>query len=156
MKFYLLNVAKTGAVAVIVAAFQKYIFHDIEYLKWLMILVALDLLTGITKVWAKEGFNAITSKGMRMTIVKFIQYGAFLVVTNVLTSFTINGKEASPVAFVGDWAFILLILIEAKSIYENIVYMNPKLDFINSIIQKIAAAIGQATTNTENKNQDHV
>lgn len=148
----LLNIAKPGALSVIIAAFQKYIFHDIEYLKWLMILVALDLLTGMTKVWAKDGFNAITSKGMRMTIVKFVQYGSFLVVTNVLTSFTVNGKEASPISFVGDWAFILLILIEAKSIYENIVEMNPKLDFVNTIVKRIAAAIGRASKDSETKN----
>lgn len=117
----------------------KYIFSDVEYLKWLVIAVTLDLVTGIAKVWAKEGYKAVTSKGIRMTIAKFIQYGAFLIITHVLVNVTVG--ESKPFAFVKDWAYLLLLLVEIKSVYENITAIDNRLDFINPIIQKIGEMI---------------
>src|SRR5690606_2714082 len=123
------------------AFFQKYIFDDTEYLAWLLIAVMLDLITGITKAWVQGGRKNITSRGLRMTVIKFIQYGAFLIITHVLVHFTVSGGNISPVAFIDRWAYSLLILIEIKSVYENIVAISPKLDFINSLIEKITEAI---------------
>ena len=138
----LANVSPTLLVASgIEAAFQKYIFSDGEYLIWLLIAVMLDLITGVTKTIVKNGVKHITSQGLRMTVIKFIQYGAFLIITHVLVHFTVNGKSVSPLAFIDYWAFSLLILIEAKSVYENIVAINPKLDFIKPLIEKISAVI---------------
>lgn len=123
------------------ALFQKYIFSDTEYLVWLLIAVMLDLITGITKAWVQGGWKHITSQGLRMTVIKFIQYGAFLIITHVLVHFTVNGERVSPLPFAESWAYSLLILIEAKSVYENIVAINPKLDFIKALIDRIAKAI---------------
>lgn len=121
--------------------FQKYIFSDGEYLIWLFIAVLLDLITGVTKAIVQNGIKHVTSQGLRMTVIKLIQYGAFLIITHVLVHFTVNGKSVSPLAFVDNWAFSLLILIEVKSVYENIVAINPKLDFIKPLIDKISEAI---------------
>lgn len=123
------------------ALFQKYIFSDTEYLIWLLIAVMLDLITGVTKALIRNGIQHITSRGLRMTVIKFIQYGTFLIITHVLVNFTVNGKSISPLRFIDDWAFSLLILIEVKSVYENIVAINPKLDFVKPLIDKIAEAI---------------
>jgi phage-related holin len=123
------------------ALIQKYIFSDTEYLTWLLIAVMLDLITGITKVWVNRGLSHVTSRGLRMTVIKFIQYGAFLIITHTLANFTVNGQHVSPLAFIENWAYSLLILIEAKSVYENIVAINPKLDFIKPLIDKISKTI---------------
>lgn len=123
------------------ALFHKYIFSDTEYLGWLFVAVMLDLITGITKAWVQGGIKNITSQGLRMTIIKFIQYGAFLIITHVLVHFTVNGNNISPLGFIDNWAFSLLILIEIKSVYENIVAINPKLDFIKPLLDKVTAAI---------------
>lgn len=123
------------------ALFQKYIFNDTEYLIWLFIAVMLDLITGVTKALVRNGVQDITSRGLRMTVIKFIQYGTFLIITHVLVHFTVNGEPVSPLAFIDKWAFSLLILIEVKSVYENIVAINSKLDFIKPLIDKIAEAI---------------
>jgi len=131
------------------AFFQKYIFNDTEYLAWLLIAVMLDLITGITKAWVQGGHKNITSQGLRMTVIKFIQYGAFLIITHVLVHFTVNGESISPVSFIDRWAYSLLILIEAKSVYENIVAINPKLDFIKPLIEKITEAIKGGKTDEE-------
>jgi|SRR5690606_4459692 len=123
------------------ALFQKYIFSDSEYLVWLLIAVMLDLITGVTKAIVRGGLKHVTSRGLRMTVIKFIQYGAFLIITHVLVHFTVNGISVSPLAFIDSWAFSLLILIEVKSVYENIVAINPKLDFIRPLIERISAAL---------------
>ena len=94
-----------------------------------------------TKAIVRGGLKHVTSRGLRMTIIKFIQYGAFLIITHVLVHFTVNGISVSPLAFIDSWAFSLLILIEVKSVYENIVAINPKLDFIRPLIERISAAL---------------
>jgi len=148
MKSTILTYLSAGSTAAFLTAFQKYIFSDVEYLKWLLIAVTLDLITGITKVWVKEGFSAVTSMGLRMTITKFVQYGAFLIITHVLTNFTVGGAT-SPLAFVSEWGYYLLILIEIKSVYENIIVINPHLDFVKGIIEKITQVINTKKNNNE-------
>lgn len=118
--------------------FEKYIFSDVGYLKWLMIAMALDLITGITKVWVTQGWEKITSRGLRDTVSKCIQYGAFLIITHLITHFEVNGQVLNS-AF--DWinkvAYEFLLLIETKSVYENICKINPELDFIKFLFEKI-------------------
>lgn len=124
---------------------QKWLFADLEFLKWLLIAITLDLLTGIAKVWIKDGYKAVTSKGIRMSVMKVIQYGAFLIITHVLTNFTVGGLRIAPLGFITSWAYTLLLLIEIKSVYENIVAIDNRLDFINSIVKNISKVIKQKT-----------
>lgn len=120
---------------------NKYLFSDITYLKFLCVACFLDLLTGITKVWATQGYRAVTSKGLRDTVIKFIQYGSFLIITHVLTHFEVNGEAFTTFAWLDKLAFEFLILIEIKSVYENIIAINPKFDFMKDVIKKIEAII---------------
>src|ERR1700761_3122949 len=116
-------------VTYIAALFEKYIFSDIGYLKWLLIAMTVDLATGITKVWTNDGWRHITSRGIRDTVSKGIQYGSLLVITHVLTHFTIGGEVLnSGFTWVNKTVYEFLILIETKSVYENLVRINPKLD----------------------------
>jgi uncharacterized protein YacL len=143
MKDYLLSNMKPLFLfaASFLAGVQKYLFDDVEYLKWLIVAVSIDLITGIAKVWLKEGYKAVTSKGVRMTVTKFIQYGGFLIITHVLANFTVNGAKASPFAFVKDWGYILLLLIEVKSVYENLVAIDNRMDFIKPLIRSLTKQI---------------
>lgn len=119
-------------------AFQKYMFNDIGYLKWLTIAMALDLLTGITKVWVTQGWQEITSRGLRDTVSKCIQYGVFLFITHAITNFEIGGVAVnSNFDWINKVAFEFLMLIETKSVYENLIKINPKLDFIKFVFEKI-------------------
>ena len=116
---------------------EKYLFKDLGFAKWLVIVMCLDLITGITKVWVLEGLKNVTSKGLRDTVSKCIQYGAFLIITHVLTHFEVDGE-----VILGRWewfqklAFEFLIFIEIKSVYENITAINPRLDFITVVVDK--------------------
>src|ERR1700744_5758834 len=109
--------------------FSKYIFDDPGFLKWLLIAMAVDLVTGVWKVIVKDGWAKVTSKGLRDTVSKCIQYGSFLIITHVLTHFEINGiPQNVNFLFVEKIAYEFLILIECKSVYENLIVINPKID----------------------------
>lgn len=122
----------------IVPFVQKYLFSDFTFLKWLVVAMICDLVTGIVKAWNRK--EPITSKGLRDTISKCVQYGVFLIITNVLTHYEINGQAVSNFNF--GWltklAYEFVILIEIKSVYENIVAINPKLDLFKKVFKKIA------------------
>jgi hypothetical protein len=119
----------------------KYIFSDLTYLKFLAVVCIIDLITGVWKVVVNQGVKAVTSKGLRDTVTKLISYGSFLVLIHVLTHFQINGQANIAFAWINKAALEFLILIEIKSVYENIIKINPKLDFIDGVIQKIADSI---------------
>lgn len=113
----------------------KYIFGDFSFLPWLVILMVVDFITGVTKSWVKK--EAVTSKGFRDTVSKFIQYGALLIITHAVTHFEVDGQAVGKGL---DWlvklAYEFLIFIEVKSIYENVTEINPRLDFIKVITLK--------------------
>jgi hypothetical protein len=121
---------------------NKYIFEDVTYLKFLFVACVLDLITGITKVSINNGIKSISSKGLRDTVVKVIQYGSFLIITHVLTHFQIDGKQINEsLLWLNKVAYEFLICVEIKSVYENIVRINPKLNFFDTIVAKVSAFI---------------
>lgn len=127
----------TTGITAITELTHKYIFSDTEFLGWLIVAVTVDLVTGILKAWSKEGHKAITSKGVRMTITKFIQYGAFLIITHVLANVKVGEAKYMPFSAIESWAYLLLLLIEIKSVYENLITIDNRLDFVKGIIDKI-------------------
>lgn len=118
---------------------EKFLFNNWDFLIWLVVAMVLDFATGVTKAWVRG--EVATSKGFRNTVAKGIQYGAFLIITHVLINFSTVGKKFENLAVIGDLAYTFLILIEIKSVYENIVAMNSKFDFLKRIIGKIQAFI---------------
>lgn len=137
-KYFALAFVSTASLLTFV---EKYIFSDWSYLKFLMIACVVDLATGVTKVWVKEGSKAITSKGLRNTIAKVVQYGAFIIITHVLTNFEVDGEKYIEFVWVNKGAYIALILIEVKSVYENIVEINPKFNFLKPLMDKLDGRI---------------
>jgi hypothetical protein len=130
---------------------SKYLFADFTFLKFLVIACSLDLLTGITKVWVNNGMSAITSRGIRDTVSKAIQYGSFLIITHVLTHFEVGGQTNSEFLWLNKVAYEFLILIEIKSVYENIIKINPKLDFIDGVVKRILEIFKSKNSTNETK-----
>lgn len=121
---------------------QKYLLADISFGKWLVLAMMIDLLTGVCKVWITKGWRIITSKGLRDTVSKCIQYGSFLIITHILTHFEIDGQVMfSKLDWLQKIAFEFLILIEIKSVYENITAINPRLDFVSYLVDKGQAIV---------------
>lgn len=105
---------------------ERYIYADWEFLKFLLVLMALDLFTGI--IAAIKERIAVTSYGLRRSVLKGVQYGVFLIVMHVLSAFTINGEVQVVYQWVTQGAYIFLIGIEGKSILENIAKMDDRFD----------------------------
>lgn len=131
---------------------EKYIFADMGYLKWLVIAMIVDFVTGVTKVWVTQGFQSITSKGLRDTVGKIIQYGAFLIITHVITHFEIGGQATTTFLWLNKIAYEFLILIECKSVYENIVRINPNLDFVTHVVDKVRKLLKETEKKTDADN----
>lgn len=120
--------------------FSSYIFSDFEFLYWLVLTMILDLITGVAKVWKNEGFSSVTSKGLRDTVSKCIQYSSFLVLSHIVTHLRIDRQL---VIENSGWlmriALEFLIFIEVKSVYENIIAISPRFDFVQHIGDKLVA-----------------
>jgi hypothetical protein len=132
---------------------NKYIFHDWVYIKFLAIAMLLDLITGGRRAWL-EG-NLIISKGLRKTVDKGIQYFAFLIICHVLTYVQVEGQVHHYLDWLPRVSCIYLILIEAKSVFENIYKIDKKLN-LNYFITAVSALIKQiAPKNKDNTNPDN-
>jgi len=125
--------------------FQRYIVHDTGMLHILVLLVLLDFVTGVTKAWVKEGWTSVTSRGFRDSVGKIVQYGGFVIVTNILTLPEVSGDIVTNSATLIRYSYYALYAIEIKSILENITAINPKLDILNTAVKKLLA-IGKAIT----------
>jgi len=125
-----------ASLAPIIIWIERYVFSDWSYLPSLMILIGIDFATGVTAAWKHN--EAITSKGWRNTIVKIVQYASFLIVTHIIVNFELNGEKVQlPIAWITEGAYVFLIAIEVKSVYENLTRINSNLDFLKPIIKKL-------------------
>lgn len=97
---------------------NKFIFHDWEFLGFLVVVMALDLITGMRKAYILKQF--ILSKGLRKTVNKAIQYFSFLIICHVLASFEVDGKSYHFLDWLPKVSCVYLILVECKSVLENI------------------------------------
>ena len=113
---------------------EKYLFADWEFLKWLSIFMMLDLLTGIAKAIKKK--QAVTSYGIRRTVVKALQYGVFLIVMHGLDSFEVKGEKTELFGWIITGAYSFLMAVEGKSILENIAALDESFD-VSIFIDKI-------------------
>lgn len=116
---------------------QKYLFADWEFLKYLTVFMMLDLVTGIAKALKKK--QAVTSYGLRRTVVKALQYGVFLIVVHGLDTFEVKGESVDIFGWIVTGAYSFLMAVEGKSILENVVEFDDRFDiasFIEKIIKK--------------------
>lgn len=121
---------------------STYMFKDFDFLQFLLVAVFIDFLAGFTKVLRTEGLKGITSWGLRQTIVKLVQYFSFLIIVFIIVNYRIDGRVVnSSLSFLPNLAYAYLITIEFKSVYENIVKINPRMDFIDSVINSLSNKI---------------
>lgn len=132
----------TFAVTGITNAISKYAIGDWGFMKWLFLAMLIDLATGVTKAWVNGGVGVVTSKGLRDTASKGIQYLALIIMTHILTHYEINGQvQNAHLTWLTKVMYEFLMLVEAKSVYENVVKINPKLDFVKVLLEKITGLL---------------
>ena len=116
---------------------EKYIFADWQFIKWLVLMMALDLITGIIKAVIKN--ETISSYGFRRTAMKGMQYSIFLIVMHILENYEIDNEKVGMFDWMTRGAYSFLIGIEGKSVLENIAVFDKRFDvsyFIEGMIKK--------------------
>jgi len=104
--------AATGALTF----FKITFLPDANLIAWVFITMLLDLITGVIKAVVLH--QARTSSGYRKTVIKFTQYVGAMAVGIILAN-TLS-KDSEIVGYVNSALLILLIYIEATSIFENL------------------------------------
>lgn len=130
-KFWLFTFLVTPMMMLI----EKYLFSDWQFLKWLLILMVLDFISGVIAAWIRPD-DKVSSLKMRSSVVKTVQYGIFVIVMHVLSHFQIEGVEINFYDWITSGAYVFLIGVEGKSILENVQKMNNKFD-ISRYINKL-------------------
>lgn len=111
-------------VAPVTEFFGTYVYNDWQFVTFLFILVIIDTLLGIVAAWNNRTFSA---KGFGKFIQKVLIYSSFLVVTHVLTHFTIEGKQNTLFTWIDSVCYSSIVVRECISIFENMALINPKL-----------------------------
>lgn len=107
---------------------EKYIFDDWSFLPYLLIAMCLDLITALMRVYLKQGANEITSRGLRQSVVKSVQYLVFLITIHLITNIHVKGERIEIYDWMLDIAYTFLMVIEVRSIWENLTGMGDNFD----------------------------
>ncbi len=102
---------------------EKYAFCDWEFLRFLVILMVFDTITGIIKYWKHK---QISSSAFGRILMKIISYMSVLILAHVLSHFTIEGESIGLFSWADNLAYSALLVKEAISILENLGAINPK------------------------------
>ena len=102
--------------------FSRYIFDDWRFLVFLVILIALDTLTGVLKAWKRK---AISSDGFIGVILKTFVYAVFVIVLHILESFSEEEAIKTAFSWVGTLGYSAVIVRESISIIENLGVIYP-------------------------------
>lgn len=134
-----------------------YIVCLLDFTKWMilpnlrlivlvLILMVADLITGVLR--AKLTKDPITSEKARRTIVKFLQYfgciGMVIVLMNLQQD---NERFVIVMKWAKDGLSILIIYIEALSVFENLYSMDRKTTFAKYFITPIYRLLSLAVRN---------
>lgn len=96
--------------------FEKYVFGDWEFVKFLVVLICLDTALGFIKHWMSHD---ISSRAFGMIAKKLLIYSVIMMLSHVLASFAIAGEPVESFVWFRYFACSALMVREAISIIEN-------------------------------------
>ncbi len=102
--------------------FEKYLFSDWEFLKFLLLIVGLDTCLGI---WSNYKAHTISSRGFSKLFTKCIIYFSLLILTNLLTKYCVDGVQNSLFNWLDNVIYCAIIVREAISVLEHMTAISP-------------------------------
>jgi phage-related holin len=108
----------------IIALVQRYIFADWEFMKFLLVLVAIDTMLSLYRHYHS---NSINSKRFAIIIPKLIGYLLLLILSHVIVHFTVEGEQNSLFAWFQTFCYSAIIVREALSILEHFSLLFPSI-----------------------------
>jgi len=94
-----------------------YVFSDWAFLKYLIVLVIVDTVLGIAKHYKMKD---LSSKAFGAIGNKLLVYTSVMILSNVLTHYSVGGVEQTYLQWFGTFCCTALIIREALSIIENV------------------------------------
>ena len=114
--------------------FEKYVFGDWEFVKYLVVLVVIDTILGFSKHYIKHD---ISSKAYGMIAKKIMSYSIVMIVAHVVATFRVGGEQIESLVWFRYFACSALMVREAISIIENLEVISP--GFIpKSIVRRLS------------------
>ena len=114
--------------------FEKYVFGDWEFVKYLVVLVVIDTILGFSKHYIKHD---ISSKAYGMIAKKIVAYSIVMIVAHVVATFRVGGEQIESLVWFRYFACSALMVREAISIIENLEVISP--GFIpKSIVRRLS------------------
>ena len=114
--------------------FEKYVFGDWEFVKYLVVLVVIDTIIGFSKHYIKHD---ISSKAYGMIAKKIVSYSIVMIVAHVVATFRVGGEQIESLVWFRYFACSALMVREAISIIENLEVISP--GFIpKSIVRRLS------------------
>ena len=114
--------------------FEKYVFGDWEFVKYLVVLVVIDTILGFSKHYIKHD---ISSKAYGMIAKKIVSYSIVMIVAHVVATFRVGGEQIESLVWFRYFACSALMVREAISIIEHLEVISP--GFIpKSIVRRLS------------------
>ena len=102
---------------------QKYLFHDWEYMSWLLIAVAIDTVLGLWKHFKTKDANS--KDFWNAFAIKIAVYMLLMILANLLQYVTVHGERVTAVGWISEYICTYMIVREAFSVVENIQAIYP-------------------------------
>lgn len=96
---------------------QKYIFADVEFLKWLVVLMVLDTVLGFVTAFKRK---EVDPEKFGDILLKILVYGSCLIVGHVLENFTVSGSTIPGGQYMKMLIYVSILVKEAISIFKNL------------------------------------
>lgn len=120
--------------------FEKYVFGDWEFVKYLVVLVVIDTILGFSKHYIKHD---ISSKAYGMIAKKIVSYSIVMIVAHVVATFRVGGEQIESLVWFRYFACSALMVREAISIIESLEVISPGF-----IPKSIARRLSEFDSNT--------
>ena len=99
-----------------------YVFSDWAFLRFLAVLVILDTLLGFIKHYRSHD---VSSRAFGAIANKLLVYTTVMILSNVVSHYSINGVEQTYLQWFGTFCCTALIIREVLSIIENVEAIYP-------------------------------
>ena len=124
---------------------EKYVFGDWEFVKFLVVAMALDTVLGFVKHWIRKD---ISSKAWGMISRKVVIYAAVLILAHIMCNFKIGNQVVESFIWFRYFACSALMVREAISIIENIEEISPGF-FPAWVIKKLSGFNNETAVKNE-------
>ena len=108
----------TAAPFTVLAELLKYIYQDWEFAKWIAVAIALDTLLGMVKAFIHKDLSS--EEFWRRFWKKIVGYLALLILSNILTNYTVGGDVVGATQWIGTYLCSYMLIREAISVLENV------------------------------------